>query len=108
MLTFASTNFFVAGPELPCVESVVRLTLTDGGVAGVSGSTKCHEAVAFAVNELCVALLMTTVHVRGLPVRVGVQVDWVSGDGVTVTDSEFSEGLVPDGIAVDEIVNVCA
>jgi len=68
MLTFASTNCFTAGPELPCVESVVRVTSVE-----LLPSTKCQTAVAFAVNVPGVLLLIVTVHVRVFPLPLGTQ-----------------------------------
>src|SRR5438128_2209665 len=72
MLTFASTYRLVTEPELPWVPSVVRLTLTEGGLAPASLSTKCQIAVAFAVIDAADELLAWNVHVAVLPLLLSV------------------------------------
>jgi hypothetical protein len=101
MVTFASTNRFTAGPELPWVESVVLVT-----DAVFVPSVKLQTAVAFAVNTPALLLLIVTVQVRVLPVPVGVQVVCEPGDGETLTVRDVSDGVVPAGIAVVETLNV--
>src|SRR5919206_305205 len=100
---FASTNLLVAGPPppgplLPDVDLVTSVELAP--------EAKCQLAVAFAVNVPAVLLLIVTVHVRVLPLPCGTHADWLSGAGETVTCSEFSDGVVPDGVAVVVMVNV--
>jgi|SRR4051812_31236864 len=106
-LTFASTNRFVAAPELPCDESVVRTTSAVAGLAFASASTKCQDAFALAVNVPGVLLLIVTVQVRVLPLPLGTHADCESGAGSTVTLSEFSDAVVPAGRAFVVTVNVC-
>ena len=72
MLTFASTNRLVTEPELPCVLSVVRVTLTEAGLAPASPSTKCQIAVALAVMTAAEELLTWNVHVPVLPPLLNV------------------------------------
>src|SRR5262245_39907038 len=108
MLTFASTNSFVAGPALPGVGSVVRVASAVAGFGLGSLSTKCQTAVAFAVNVPGVLLLIVTVQVAVFPLTVGEHADWLSGAGDTLTVSEVSEAVVPAGSAFVVIVNVCA
>src|SRR5262245_2891030 len=64
MLTFASTNCLTAGPELPCVESVVLVTSVE-----LAPDAKCHTAVA--VTWHAVWLSIVTVHGRVFPLPPG-------------------------------------
>ena len=67
ILTFASTNRFVAGPlpPGPLVPEVERVTSAE---LGVPLPAKCQTAVAFAVNVPAEALLIENEHVAVLPV----------------------------------------
>src|SRR4051794_19942643 len=113
MLTFASTNRFVTEPELPWVESVERVTLTEAGLALASLSTKCQTDWAVATITLAVELVTWNEHVRVLPlpphlvestqVLVAAMIDPTSTLGVI----EVSDAVVPDGTAVVETLNVC-
>src|SRR5262245_29792621 len=103
MLTFASTNSLTAGPELPCVESVVLVTSVE-----LAPDAKCQTAVAVAVNVPGVGLLIVTVHVRVLPLPLGTHAVWLAGAGDTFTVREVSEAVDPAGSAFVVIVNVCA
>src|SRR5262245_46529883 len=108
MLTFASTNSFVAGPELTCGVLVGLVTSTLAGFVFGSLSTKCQTAGAFAVNVPAVLLLIVTVQVAVFPLTVGEHAVWLSGCGDTVTVSDVSEAVVPAGSAFVVTVNVCA
>jgi hypothetical protein len=104
-LTFASTNRLIAGPELPWVESVVRVTS-----ALFAPSVKCQTASAVAVKTPGSLLEIVTVQVAVLPVTVGfAQVSEIEpGAGETCGVIEVSEAVVPaPGSAVVEIVNTC-
>src|SRR6476469_5828949 len=113
MLTFASTNRLTTEPELPCVPSVERLTVTVAGLAFASVSSNFQDTSAVAVNTPAELLLIWKVQVRVRPLppqvaelpqvlfRIGVL-----GETCGVIDSNVA--VVPDGIAVVETVNVCA
>jgi hypothetical protein len=107
----ASTKVFVAGPlpPGPLVPEVERVTLTEAGFALASPSTKCHVAVAFAVNTPADVLLIVTVHVAWLPLTVGVAHVSDCDDGAGETDGviDVSDAVVPDGNALVVIVNTC-
>ena len=98
--TFASTYFFTADPELPCVPSVVRVTSSPPSVT---------TAVAFAVNVPTLLLLIVSVQVAVLPLTVGephVLLD-VPGAGLTLGVMDLKVGVpVPSGNALTVIVNV--
>jgi hypothetical protein len=102
---FAFTNVFVAGPELPWVESVERVTSTE-----LVPSLKCQTAVAVAVNVPGLLLLIVTVQLAVLVPSVGVlQVsDSESGVGEMCGVIDVSVAVVPAGSAVVVIVNVWA
>jgi hypothetical protein len=102
---FASTNRFVAGPELPCVESVERVTSVE-----FVPSLKCQIAVAAAVNVPGVELLIVTVQVAVFAKTTGVLQVSVSEPGLGVTTGviDVRVAVDPEGIAVVVIVNVCA
>jgi hypothetical protein len=93
-----------AGPELPWVESVVRVT----SVLLVP-SVKCQTASAVAVNVPGSLLLIVTVQVAVFPVTVGLaQVLLIEpGAGETCGVIDVSDAVLPPGNAVVEIVNTC-
>src|SRR3954468_6751266 len=104
MLTFASTNRFVTEPELPWVESVERVTLTEAGFAPASLSTKCQTDWAVATITVAVELVTWNEHVRVLvpapphcagvaQVLVAAMIEPTSTLGVI----EVSDAVVPDG-----------
>jgi hypothetical protein len=112
MLTFASTNRFVAGPlpPGPLLPDVERVTSAVDGVAPASPSTKCQIAVALAVKVAAVALLIWNEQVAVLPLTVGAPHVLFSSvvDGETLGVIDVSVAVVPAGLAVLVTVNVCA
>jgi hypothetical protein len=108
------TNVFVAGPELPCVESVVRETSAVDGLALGSLLTKCQTAVAFAVTTPGALLFTVNVHVAVFPTTTGalhVLDRAIAAAGIAVVRFgviDVSVAVVPVGIAVVEMVNTCA
>ena len=101
----APTNTFVAGPELPWVESVERVTS-----AVCVPSVKCQTAVAVAVNVPGLLLLIVTVHDAVFVPNVGVaQVsDSEPGAGEMCGVIEVNDAVVPAGRAFVVIVKVCS
>src|SRR5215471_10394226 len=110
MLTFASTNRLVTPFELPWVPSVERVTVWSAGFAPVSESWNAQTAVAVTVIAPAELFVIVTVHVRGpapLPVGLLHVSDSVSGTDEKCGVIDVSDGVVPAGSAVVEIVNVC-
>src|SRR2546425_8329563 len=102
MEMLASTIFFTAGPLLPCVPSVARVTVTPPMVTW---------AEALAVKLPAEPLLMVSVQVAVLLTMVGAPqvVLWLSGAGLT--DGVMlvkTTGLAPSGRALTVMVKVWA
>src|SRR5205809_3155733 len=102
MLMEASTYFFVAGPEEPCVESVWRLTVTPPMVTA---------AEALAVKVATLVLLMVRVQVRVLPEPDGAEQVLLCDDGVGLTLGTMAPkltGVTDPGSAVTTMVKTWA
>src|SRR5690242_9061828 len=100
----ASTNRFVAPAELPCVESVDRVTS-----AVWVPSVKCQTAVAVTVNTPALLLLIVTVHDAVFVPNVGEpQVsDSLSGVAEKCGTIDVNDAVVPAANAFVVIVNTC-
>src|SRR5438309_917911 len=99
METLASTNTLVAGPLLPCVLSVERVTV----VVSPLESAKETTAVALAVKVPGVLLLMVMVQLAALltTVRLPLQVSLSEvGDGLTLGVMVMPVTLPPSGSPV--------
>jgi hypothetical protein len=110
MLTFASTNRFVAeplppGPLLPEVE---RVTSCEAGFAPASLSTKCQTACAFAVNAPAELELIWNEQVAVLPLTFGLPhvLFEIDSPPETLGVIDVSVAVVPCGLAVLVTVNV--
>src|SRR5205814_909215 len=112
MLTFASTNRLVTEPELPCVPSVERLTVTVAGLAPASLSSNFQDESAVAVKIAAELLLIwkVQVRVRPLPPQFAELAQLLFNSvvlGVTCGVIDSNVAVVPDGIPVVDTVNVC-
>jgi hypothetical protein len=112
MVTFASTNRFVAGPlpPGPLLPEVERVTSCEAGFAPGSLSAKCQTATAFAVNAPAEVLLIWNVHVAVLPPLLIVGephvLFWIDRPPETLGVNDVKESAVPAGLAVLVTVNV--
>src|SRR5437763_463139 len=115
MLTFASTNRFVAAPlpPGPWVPEVERMTSAE---LGVRLPANCHVTSALSVNTPAFVLLIVTMHDAVSPLadaeaqlsdsEIGRASCRERGE-VNTGCVSVSESVVHAGHAVVEIVNVC-